>query len=169
MALPKVALKALPSLLNRIKMVIMLEEPTKVCTKCKEEKVISLFHKEPRGRGKYGKRALCKICSTKQTSNCRRNQETKHRNRLYRKYNLLRYGVTEEQYEDMYKKQNGICAICKDPSRKSEKHSLHVDHDHNTGEIRGLLCTRCNPGIGFFDDNPELLIKAAKYLQKESD
>jgi hypothetical protein len=72
------------------------------------------------------------------------------------------YGVTVEQYEDMFAKQSGLCAIClKDASRGT----LNVDHDHETGRIRGLLCGHCNRGLGLLRDDPELLEEAARYLR----
>jgi hypothetical protein len=66
--------------------------------------------------------------------------------------------------------QEGLCAICGKPETAQGKHSvvksLAVDHDHETGEIRGLLCSRCNNGIGHFGDNVELMKKAIEYLEK---
>ncbi len=62
-----------------------------------------------------------------------------------------RYGITVEQYDAMLRQQNGLCAIC---GRAPKRFRLAVDHDHETGEIRGLLCTRCNLGLGWFRDDP---------------
>lgn len=73
------------------------------------------------------------------------------------------YGVTPENYETLFKEQNGLCAICERPPKNR---LLDVDHDHKTGKLRGLLCMNCNNGLGRFGDNPELLEKAAAYLQK---
>lgn len=71
-----------------------------------------------------------------------------------------KYGITPAQFEDMAIAQEYKCAICEQlPNNK-----LHVDHDHKTGKIRGLLCARCNLGIGSFEDNTGLLLKAVKYL-----
>jgi hypothetical protein len=70
-----------------------------------------------------------------------------------------RYGVTEEQVAALIAEQNGMCAICLD--RPAE----HVDHDHETGEVRGILCFTCNVGLGNFRDRPDLLDKAVHYLE----
>jgi hypothetical protein len=81
------------------------------------------------------------------------------------------YGITLEQYNQMFKNQNGVCAICGNPETKIDKQLnklrvLSVDHNHTTGQIRGLLCDRCNLGIAFFKDNAEILNRASKYLNK---
>lgn len=60
--------------------------------------------------------------------------------------------------------QGGVCAICGETNASGR--DLSVDHDHETGEIRQLLCSNCNTGIGLLKDNPELLIKASAYLMK---
>jgi len=72
------------------------------------------------------------------------------------------YGLTKEGYLEMFKSQNGVCAICCNPEKKKR---LAVDHCHNTGKIRGLLCARCNTSIGRFNDDVELLQKAIDYLK----
>lgn len=77
---------------------------------------------------------------------------------------LWRYGVTPEKYAEMYVKQDGRCAICGVHEDELPK-QLGIDHCHETGLIRGLLCDPCNNGIGRFKDDPELLQKAAKYLE----
>jgi Recombination endonuclease VII len=66
------------------------------------------------------------------------------------------YGLSVEEYDVLLEVQNGVCAICKRPERrinnKSKKlQALSVDHDHNTGRIRGLLCNNCNWGLGWFE------------------
>lgn len=70
------------------------------------------------------------------------------------------YGITEAEYQDMYQAQGGMCQIC----TNEVEGRLHIDHNHDTGEVRGLLCGSCNRGIGLFSDQPELLRKAADYL-----
>lgn len=76
-----------------------------------------------------------------------------------------RYGITLEQYGLMLEAQGGGCKICgsSSPKRKGSK-NLVVDHCHISGRVRGLLCYRCNVGLGNFEDNPELLSKALQYL-----
>ena len=71
------------------------------------------------------------------------------------------HGLTLEDYDRMFDRQRGLCLICHQPSPKN----LHVDHDHDSGKVRGLLCMRCNVGMGSFDDDPERLFAAALYLE----
>jgi len=82
------------------------------------------------------------------------------------------FGISKYDYDEMYKKQDGKCAICgkKETIIKCGKiQQLSVDHDHSTGRIRGLLCFHCNSGIGKFGDNSELLRKAADYLDNKKE
>ena len=74
-----------------------------------------------------------------------------------------KYGITLNQYYTMIDNQKGCCAIC-NQSETSKNKSLAVDHDHKTGKVRGLLCSRCNIGIGNFKDNSDYLINAIGYL-----
>lgn len=76
------------------------------------------------------------------------------------------YGITLEQYEEMLTKQKRCCAICGVHQPESIQ-SLHVDHNHTTKKVRGLLCHKCNRGLGLFKDSPKVLLNAAKYLQGE--
>lgn len=74
------------------------------------------------------------------------------------------FGITPEDYNQMFVTQNGLCAICLKPSRDGT--NLRIDHNHETGKIRGLLCENCNFGLGHFKDNSEVLLSAVKYLTK---
>jgi len=69
-----------------------------------------------------------------------------------------RYGMTLEQYESLFEQQNGICAICKKPGK------LEVDHDHATQKVRGLLCKKCNMGIGYLMDDVDTMLATAEYI-----
>jgi hypothetical protein len=85
-----------------------------------------------------------------------------------RKSHLKRkYGLTLEQYDAMLEAQGGVCAICRQP--RPEERTLHVDHDHDTGAIRGLLCFTCNNALGDFRDEPELFHAAAEYLDRDDE
>jgi hypothetical protein len=81
---------------------------------------------------------------------------------LRKTYLKQTYGLTPEDYDRMLEAQGGGCAICGKAPRPDI--SLHIDHDHETGRIRGLLCFTCNNGLGQFQDDPELLIAAAEYV-----
>jgi hypothetical protein len=93
---------------------------------------------------------------------------TKTHPRIYKYYNRQNYylkrnhGITIEQYNQMFVNQGGLCTICKE--HPAENTRLSVDHDHKTGKIRGLLCIRCNAGLGHFKDEINLLLNAIKYL-----
>ncbi len=75
-----------------------------------------------------------------------------------------KFGLTPEEYDEMLASQDGVCGICKRPP--TEGISLHVDHDHETGQIRGLCCFRCNNALGDFDDDPARLAAAMAYLDR---
>ena len=84
------------------------------------------------------------------------------------------YGITLLEYEALLAKQNGVCAICRQPEKTLDKKSnsprrLAVDHCHTTDKIRGLLCFYCNTGIGKFGDNPQLIERAAEYVRSKGE
>lgn len=87
-----------------------------------------------------------------------RRQQVDRRSYLKRKYD-----ITLEQYDEMLAAQGGVCAICGCTPR--DDISLHVDHDHTTGEIRGLTCFRCNNSLGDLNDDPRRLRRAIEYLE----
>lgn len=72
------------------------------------------------------------------------------------------YGLTIETYKQMLEQQHYVCAICK---RGETLGNLVVDHEHESGSVRALLCHACNLGLGKFDDDPELLERAAQYVR----
>ena len=124
----------------------------KRCPDCGELKPIEEF---PRNRNcKDGRHPYCKPCHNA------RGKESKQR--LYggsRHYHLkYRYGIGADEFDELVKQQGGICAICgrDDPE--------HVDHSHETGEVRGILCFNCNGGLGQFRDSIDALRAAAMYL-----
>lgn len=83
--------------------------------------------------------------------------------------NLRRYGLTIAEHEAMVQAQDNKCAICgnaPDPNGVRASSRLHVDHDHDTGAVRGLLCTRCNRGVGYFRDSAGLMREAARYIER---
>jgi len=157
----------------------------KRCKKCGESKLLTEFH---RATGmKDGYRSECKVCSRairrawyvanreKAIADVKRwQQDNKERlNEYRREYRENRrpeareghlrrtFGIRQSDYDALLARQNGGCAIC---GKKPGKISLHVDHDHETGEIRGLLCVGCNNAIGQLHDDPELLIRATDYV-----
>jgi hypothetical protein len=89
------------------------------------------------------------------------------RKATYRKHDLKRkYAITPEEYGDLLLAQNNCCAIC-----KIDKHNgknWHVDHDHKTGRVRGILCNHCNCMLGYSKDNQDTLAKAILYLSRNN-
>lgn len=74
-----------------------------------------------------------------------------------------------KEFREMEREQGGVCAICGEKETRTRRGNLvrlSVDHDHTTGSIRGLLCTRCNTAVGLMQDEPELLRKAIEYLER---
>jgi hypothetical protein len=81
-----------------------------------------------------------------------------------RKCRLKKLGITYEHYIMMLELQGYECKICRKPNMTGKWGNLYVDHNHVTGEVRGLLCQRCNVAIGLFNDDPELLRAAIEYV-----
>lgn len=73
------------------------------------------------------------------------------------------YGLSEQEWHALYRRQKGCCAICRKPEPINV---LNVDHDHETNEVRGLLCGRCNKALGYLYDRTELLVRAQRYLER---
>lgn len=86
-------------------------------------------------------------------------------NRKY--HNFYRYGITADEFDDLLVEQDGVCAICRKDCVTGDR--LSIDHDHDTDQVRGLLCRRCNAGLGHFDDNPDLVATALSYLMKSGE
>ena len=85
----------------------------------------------------------------------------------YRTYHLLcKYGITYEQKIQMLKDQTGQCIIC---GKQLEIENACIDHAHETGKVRGILCHSCNKGLGHFLDNSSILIRAAKYIDSSKE
>src|SRR5229473_7496563 len=87
-----------------------------------------------------------------------------------RQYHLrAKFRMIPSEYAKLITEQNGLCAICREPERAKQNgvvRNLAIDHDHDTGKLRGLLCSDCNRSIGMMMDNPERLESAARYLRR---
>lgn len=126
---------------------------TKICNDCRIEKPLTEFGKV--SNAKDGRNWYCKSCWSL------RNKESRERHGGARRYHLRRrYGVEPEEVVTMIEEQGGRCAICR--ARSPE----HVDHDHQTGVVRGVLCYTCNAGLGSFHDSVEELRRAIEYLEQ---
>ena len=145
----------------------------KICRDCNIEMELSEFPKAPTNKDKHATR--CKKClSIYQVKHRHKKYSLKKRRhdgytpgtKEWRKscYLFTKFGVTLKEYNELLFQQNGKCKICGIPIKECYK-MLSVDHDHNTGEIRGLLFNNCNLGLGLFKDSIESLENAIKYLK----
>jgi hypothetical protein len=165
----------------------------KRCKHCGDIKSLESFYANPKGRG--GLRPECKDCTKQRrrewyVRNRERETErvrqwalanpdkiadriaacrgTDKKKLADRKSHLKRkYGLTIEQYDEMLTAQNHVCAVCLEA--RPEERTLHVDHDHETGIVRGLLCFRCNNALGDFREEYELFQRAADYLDRDDE
>jgi len=169
---------------------------TQICTKCGIEKELTDFHVDNcRKSGFRTDCKLCMkeyrkiFYQTNHKKVDKRNKKyfkehreegLKYRKDYYRSHKKeakdldlkKRFGISLDQYNKILESQNGVCAVCGNEEIITYKNyntgrSLAVDHNHETGKVRGLLCTGCNRGIGFFNNNPERLIKASNYLKND--
>jgi Recombination endonuclease VII len=124
----------------------------KRCADCKQYKLTSEF---PRSKNREdGLHSYCKACN-----NARSNESRQRLHGGSRHYHLKhRYGIGADEFDELVRRQGGVCAICgrADPE--------HVDHSHETGAVRGILCFNCNGGLGQFRDSVDALRAAAAYL-----
>jgi hypothetical protein len=121
----------------------------KECSKCKVTKPIDEFNND-------------KFTVTGKSSNCKECINSKYTKLELRDFAYkTKYGITLSDYNNLYEIQKGCCDICNQPFEQ-----LVVDHCHNTGNVRGLLCNNCNFGLGFFKDSISNLEKASKYILK---
>jgi len=159
-----------------------INKPTKICARCNKVKTKNNFTKDRSMIDGY--HSYCREC----TSQLKREYYAKHKNdpefieqcgkwkkehpEEYRSARLeLMYGITAKDYDELLHNQNGVCAICEQPETLTDRRTgkiafLAVDHDHKTGKVRGLLCSRCNCGLGHFRDSVPLINKAATYLNR---
>jgi hypothetical protein len=122
-------------------------------------------------RKKDGLRSRCRSCDNRKQAEYQRSYAKTPKGQLNQwKGNLSKYGLTPATYLAIHDIQDGLCAICGKPETKigrgGEVKRLAVDHDHQTGQVRGLLCNTCNIGVGHFLDDPALMRTAADYIEK---
>ena len=131
-----------------------MTKETKACSECGKVQPREDFPKNRVSeKGVVYRKAYCKECGSKK----------------YRENHIKRkFGLTTSEYTEMHGTQGGVCMIC----GREEKTVLHgkiqslaIDHDHADGKVRGLLCTKCNKGLGHFEDNIDLLASAISYLK----
>lgn len=138
----------------------------KTCSKCLLNKTLDSF---------YTGRAKCKSCREEYLISYRsikrerilsnkRKWKAKNPDKVKSAALMSDYGINLNQYNDMLKAQQDSCAICKQ-HKDSFTNALHVDHNHITGKVRGLLCLSCNRALGLLKDNKDLFLSAANYLE----
>lgn len=138
-----------------------------ICKKCKRDLDSSLFYKHKTNLS--GLSGHCKDCSSKTNKARKKAVRSSLSIQERRDIELKRkYDCSIEQYDLMFLNQEGRCLICN--KHQSELNEiLCVDHSHSSNKIRGLLCSSCNKGLGFFKDNPALLSNAIAYLARTDD
>ncbi|MFB6568365.1 endonuclease VII domain-containing protein [Streptomyces noursei] len=112
------------------------------------------------------RRRECRTCVKEYVAKWQRRNKEKFAQYVLAYKLKSEFGITIEDRDRMLVEQNGLCAICKAEPHPTQ--GLAVDHCHDTGRVRGLLCHKCNRGIGYFKDSPERLRRAAAYLNTAS-
>ena len=132
----------------------------KVCNRCKVAKPRADFYPQ-----KTGVSSMCRPCHGAYTTERSKKFKARAVESSRRWKMKSQYGITLEQYDQMLEDQGGVCAICgtDDPRGMGR---FPVDHCHDTGQVRGLLCNLCNQALGMFKDDPQLLLTAVSYLRR---
>jgi hypothetical protein len=139
----------------------------KRCGGCKEMLPAHAFSRNR--RTSTGLSSWCRSCVQEKARNYRLSDPDGWReNKLF-----VRYGITAEQYDALLAAHRGVCAVCERPNNQNDRRTgqhrrLHIDHDHATGKVRGLLCAKCNSALGHADDSPERLRAMALYLERST-
>lgn len=138
-------------------------DPGRTCTKCKEYKTHEFFNKNSGLR--CGLESWCKACikASVYAGRARDPEATKRKNRDY--WLRKNYNITLLQYEEMVEEQGGRCAACGcEPAEAGRWGEFHVDHCHDTGVVRGILCSNCNVCLGYAKNDPDRLRALARYI-----
>ncbi len=136
----------------------------KACTKCGLNKDETEFYLE-KAKRKDGsirefRRSHCRACETS-----RKRKADKRTKRERAEYHQLKnYGITLDIKEELLKSQGGHCALCSTKKPGGKNNKWHTDHCHETGAIRGILCDKCNRGIGMLGESAERLLRASRYV-----
>ena len=134
------------------------------CKACNTTKPSSEFHKDT--SSKRGFAYYCKLCATSKSRSWHLNNKDnpKYKEARQDTYFKTKYNLSSEEREKILKDQDNACAICQTPLQ-FEGTLTHTDHCHETGRVRGILCTNCNRGLGHFKDNINNLKNAIFYLE----
>ena len=135
------------------------------CNKCSIEKPLTEYYKTTDRKSGY--KTVCKDCikSIPSTEN-----KKKYMREYSKEYHLKkRYNLTEEDYKNLLVAQNHKCAICGVDEQELPNKKLYVDHSHETGKVRELLCHNCNVSLGLMKESIQTLSKAIAYLDKHNE
>lgn len=167
---------------------------TKVCGDCKQSKPVSEFNKhygKPRSHckkchsaysGRWNKlnaadravyvaewhsanKEIVSGHKRKHQENLTPEQIARRKDYLYWRHIKINYGLTPETFQALSDAQDGLCALCRKPGRTGRNGKFDVDHCHDTGRVRGLLCRHCNIALGILGDNAEKMEKVMDYLR----
>lgn len=161
----------------------------KICKNCGDLKALRFFSKNIRMKdGRVNRCCECskisarksrekykelgrKITEEQKVINNNRSRKFKLKNlervRAQQRKSFLkaRYDFTQQEFFELFKKQNFSCAICSSTNLHG-KRNMYLDHNHSNGKVRGILCLKCNAGLGQLSDNPQTILKAYRYLIK---
>jgi hypothetical protein len=137
---------------------------TRVCRTCDERKPLVAFPLVNTGKHR---RRRCKVCVENRRKELRLADPERYREMDKFRAIRLKYDLTPEAYVSLVDSQGGACAICS-TSLSATARTPHVDHDHATGDVRGVLCFLCNTALGKFRDDPDLLRAAIAYLERNA-
>lgn len=135
----------------------------KICSVCKQSKSLDNFHNVK--AYKDGKANRCKCCDYEAGCKYKKDNPERYKDSRRNVYLKFHYGISYKEFKEMSILQNDVCLIC---GEKNKTWRLAVDHNHETGEIRGLLCNLCNRALGFFNDDPSRLRRAADYIESKT-
>ena len=139
---------------------------TKTCSRCRAEKPRDVEHFHRCAEAKDGLNAWCKPCQNQYSRDYHRQDPKRGYDRTRNSSYRRRYGITVDEYDEMLERQGGVCAVCGSPPTR---HKLAVDHDHATGKVRALLCSRCNCALGQAGDNADRLDALAAYVRSHKE
>ncbi|AUV60620.1 endonuclease VII [Gordonia phage SteveFrench] len=135
------------------------DDGLKPCSSCKERLPRESFDRNRRMASGYA--SQCKTCFRNKGYT---DEASRSEYRFQRKY-----GISMQEYDRMFDDQCGRCKLCGQSPEGSRYSKLYIDHNHQTGKVRGLLCIECNFGLGKFKDNAELLDRASDYVRQDGD
>ena len=132
---------------------------------------IKAYHEKTKERRNARRRELYAKDEYRRTNAIKSAKEYRENNPTARRNNdlLNKYGISLEEYTTILESQNGGCAICGRSQNIDSEFGLHVDHDHDTGKVRGILCSSCNLGLGKFAHECDRLKNAIAYLEAHDD